>query len=128
MPDAWCSPSIFWVMTAATLPRRTSASTARWPRLGSAALKMSSIAKRRRGEMPEPDRSETQHDRQHDVAAGLQPMVLPRQLQRLQAEGGKGREAAADPDHDKGAGAERGNHSAIRPGEGGVEADDERSQ
>src|SRR3954469_7595600 len=48
MPEAWCSPSMFWVMTAATLPRRTSASTARCPRLGSAALKMSSIAKRRR--------------------------------------------------------------------------------
>ena len=24
MPEAWCSPSMFWVMTAAAVPRRTS--------------------------------------------------------------------------------------------------------
>jgi hypothetical protein len=42
------SPSIFWVITAAALPRRTSSATARWPRLGAAAPNVSSIAKRRR--------------------------------------------------------------------------------
>jgi len=46
--EAWCSPSIFCVMTAAILPRRTSASTARGRDLGSAALKVSSMTKRRR--------------------------------------------------------------------------------
>src|SRR3954447_1468213 len=38
------------------------------------------------GDMPKPPREQAQHDREHDVAAGLQPMVLPRQLERLQAE------------------------------------------
>src|SRR5215472_11975347 len=39
---------MFWVITAATLPRRTSSATARWPRFGRASRKVSSIAKRRR--------------------------------------------------------------------------------
>jgi len=39
MPDASCSPSVFWVITAETLPSRTSFSTARWPRLGWAPSK-----------------------------------------------------------------------------------------
>jgi hypothetical protein len=36
LTDSWCSPSMFCVMTDETLPARTSFSTARWPRLGSA--------------------------------------------------------------------------------------------
>src|SRR5215469_18463796 len=48
MPEAWCRPSIFCVITAAALPRRTSSATLRWPRFGAATRKVSSIAKRRR--------------------------------------------------------------------------------
>src|SRR5262252_6503393 len=48
MPEAWCRPSIFCVITAAALPRRTSSATLRWPRFGAAAPNVSSIAKRRR--------------------------------------------------------------------------------
>src|ERR1051325_6808982 len=87
-----------------------------------------SAAQRGSGDMPEPYRDQAQHYREHDIAARLQPMALPRQIQRLQAEGGECREAAADPDHDKRAGVERRCHAAIRPGEGGVEPDHERSQ
>src|SRR5689334_5792637 len=54
------------------------------------------------GDMPEPHGDEAEHDRQRDIAARFQPMVLPRQLERLQAEGGKGGEPAADSEHDKG--------------------------
>src|SRR6266852_1458310 len=39
---------MFWVTTAATVPRRTSSATARWPRLGLAPRHMSSASKRRR--------------------------------------------------------------------------------
>src|SRR5215469_140634 len=48
MPEAWCRPSIFCVITTPTLPRLTSSATARWPRLGRASRNASSIAKRRR--------------------------------------------------------------------------------
>jgi hypothetical protein len=47
-PEAWCSPSMFWVITAATLPSRTSRATARWPRFGSAARSTGSEANLRR--------------------------------------------------------------------------------
>lgn len=39
---------MFCVMTVSTLPRRTSAATARWPRLGRAARNTPSLSKRRR--------------------------------------------------------------------------------
>src|SRR5215472_2332430 len=48
IPEAWWRPSIFCVITAAALPRRTSSATARWPRFGAATRKVSSISKRRR--------------------------------------------------------------------------------
>src|SRR5581483_11755184 len=56
------------------------------------------------------------------------PMALPRQFERLQAEGGKRREPPAQPDHDEGAGVKRGDGPSARPGEGGEKADDERPE
>ena len=47
-PDAWCSPSMFCVITADALPRFTSVATARCPRFGSALRIVSSVANRRR--------------------------------------------------------------------------------
>ena len=47
-PEAWCSPSIFCVMTADTMPRSTSAATARWPLLGRAPVIVLSVSILRR--------------------------------------------------------------------------------
>ena len=61
----------------------------------------------------------------HDVGAGEQPFAVAGEVQRLQAEGGERRVAAADPGHDELAGVAADEKAAVRPGQRGEEADDE---
>ena len=78
--------------------------------------------------MSQPDREQAQHHRQGDVAEGLGPLAGPQEVERLQAEGGEGRIAAAHA-HDE----ERARFQFRKPGstrkgiDRGQETDEERS-
>src|SRR5262245_55035467 len=53
----------------------------------------------RREQAAHPDAEQAQHDREADVRAGPRPLALLCEVQRLQAEGGEGREASEDAGH-----------------------------
>src|SRR5271165_6912887 len=78
MPEAWCRPSMFCVMTAAAVPRRTSSATARWPRFGVAARKVSSIAKRRR----QVSRRASSETRKSEKSIGAMRVQIPPGLRK----------------------------------------------
>ena len=81
------------------------------------------------GKVSQPHREEAQRYRQGDVAEGLGPLTGPQEVERLQAEGGEGRIAAAHA-HDE----ERARFQSRKPGSTrkGIdrrqEADEERSR
>src|SRR5262249_25961606 len=75
-----------------------------------------------------PDRYQAADHRQHDVAAGAEPLPVLHEAERLDAERGERRIAAADADGDE---LPRGRprvDPAVRPGRGGEESDDERAE
>src|SRR5271156_1572733 len=75
--------------------------------------------------MAEPDGAEAEQQRQADIGGGGQRPAALQQGERLQAEGGEGGIAAAQPDHDE-LPAERAHiDAAVGAGEGGEAADDE---
>ena len=50
-------------------------------------------------QITEPDRQQAKQDGQDNVGAGVKPVAVLQPLERFQAEGGKRRVAAANPDH-----------------------------
>src|SRR5580693_4849941 len=75
----------------------------------------------------DPHRDQTQRHRQTDIAAGTKPFAVVHKIKRLQAERGERREAAADADHHELPRGRANENAAVRTGEGGKEADDERA-
>src|SRR5664279_490233 len=79
-------------------------------------------------QVAEPDGDQAGDERTDRVAAGLQPLAVTGEVERLQAERGKRRVAAADAGHEKLPRVAPGENPAVRAGQGGVKADDERAR
>ena len=54
-----------------------------------------------RGDVADPDGQHAERDGEKDVESRAEPIAVGEQIERLQAEGGKSREAAKNADHDK---------------------------
>src|SRR5664279_3061326 len=79
------------------------------------------------GQVAEPDGHQAGDDRTDRVAAGLQPLAVTGEAEGLQAERGKRRVTAAEASHEKLPRMAAGEDAAVRCGQGGVKADDERA-
>src|ERR1043166_2876514 len=74
-------------------------------------------------QMSQPHRTETEHDRKHDVETGAKPFAVARQIERLQAERRKRGVAAANPEHKKCPERRRNQPASPRIGHGGKKTD-----
>src|ERR1700682_5731220 len=81
-----------------------------------------------RGDMAEPDGDQAKHNREADIGAAAKPFSVLGKVERLQAEGGKGRITPAESHHDELARRGADEKAAVGPGEGGKKADDQRTQ
>ena len=77
--------------------------------------------------MAQPDGDEAQRKGEHGICAGFEPFAIADERERLQAERGKRRVAAADADHHELPGRGRNEPASLRPGQRGEPADDERA-
>src|SRR5579872_6238723 len=80
------------------------------------------------GNIAKPHKEQAQRHRKHYVCTCAEEIAVAGKIKRLQAEGGKGGEAAAQARHDKLAGGGTCEHPAIRPGKRGEEANYKRAQ
>src|SRR5665213_918784 len=78
-------------------------------------------------QMTEPDGDEAEDDGADHVAAGMQPLALAGEDERVPAEGGERRIAAADAGHQELPGVGAGEPPSVRLGERVDETDDKRT-
>src|SRR5690349_2448680 len=78
-----------------------------------------------RQQMAKPDGDQAQQKGEHGIGARAEPFPVPREIKRLQTEGGKRCVAAADAGHEEGAERRRDQPASVRVSERGEQADDE---
>ena len=76
----------------------------------------------------EPDCEQAENDGAHDIAAGLKPFAVLSEVERLQAEGREGGEAAEKSQHDELPHGRAGEDASVGCGQGGEDTDDERTR